>query len=101
MWLSALAVRYRDVRFALAYALQIMLYAAPVVWPVSKIPEQWQLAYGLYPMAGVIETFRAALLHTHATPWPLLGMGAISALALSLSGAYYFRRMERYFADIA
>lgn len=101
MWLSALAVRYRDVRFALTYALQIMLYAAPVVWPVSKIPENWQLAYGLYPMAGVIETFRAALLQTHSAPWPLLGMGAISAGLLSISGAYYFRRMERYFADIA
>jgi lipopolysaccharide transport system permease protein len=101
MWLSALAVRYRDVRFALGYALQIMLYAAPVVWPVSKIPAEWQLAYGLYPMAGVIETFRAALLQTTATPWALLGMGALSALVLSISGAFYFRRMERYFADIA
>jgi lipopolysaccharide transport system permease protein len=101
MWLSALAVRYRDVRFALTYALQIMLYAAPVVWPVSRIPEQWQLVYGLYPLAGVIETVRAALLQTQPTPWPLLAIGAASASLICLTGALYFRRMERYFADIA
>ena len=101
MWLSALAVRYRDVRFALTYALQIMLYAAPVVWPVSKIPAEWQLAYGVYPLAGVIESVRAALLQTQPAPWALLGVGALSALVIFISGAFYFRRMERYFADIA
>ncbi len=81
------------------------MYAAPVVWPVSLITDKYlawgetiRLVYGLYP---IIEGFRAALLGTTAMPWVLIGMGTLSAVLLALSGAFYFRRMERVFADVA
>ena len=108
MWLSTLAVRYRDIRHAMTFVAQLLMYAAPVVWPVSLITEkfpEWgetiRLFYGLYPMAGVIEGFRAALLGTTPMPWDLIGMGMLSAVLVALSGAFYFRRMERFFADVA
>jgi lipopolysaccharide transport system permease protein len=101
MWLSALAIQYRDVRFAMQFIAQLLMYAAPVVWPASLIPQQYRLLYGLYPMAGVIEGFRAALLGTTPMPWDLILMGSFSAIVIALSGALYFRRLERIFADVA
>jgi lipopolysaccharide transport system permease protein len=101
MWLSALAIQYRDVRFAMNFVTQLLLYAAPVVWPVSLVPEQFRLIYGLYPMAGVIEGFRAALLGSTSMPWDLIGMGTLCATTLVISGMFYFRSMERIFADVA
>jgi lipopolysaccharide transport system permease protein len=105
MWLSAMAIQYRDVRHAIQFAVQVLMYAAPVVWPVSLIGERFgptvRLVYGLYPMAGVIEGFRSALLGANPMPWDLIGVGAISAALIALSGALYFRRMERIFADVA
>jgi lipopolysaccharide transport system permease protein len=81
------------------------MYAAPVVWPVSLIGEKFghtaQLLYGLYPMAGVIEGFRAALIGHHPMPWELIGMGSISGLFIFITGALYFKRKERIFADVA
>ncbi len=101
MFLSALAVRYRDVRHAMTFFVQILMYAAPVVWPVSALPSQYRLWYGLYPMAGVIEGFRSALLDTGPIPWDLVGMGSITAVTFMIVGALYFRRTERFFADVA
>ncbi len=105
MWLSALAVQYRDVKHALPFLTQVMMYAAPVVWPVSLITERFgptaRLLYGLYPLVGVIEGFRSALLGTQPMPWDLIGMGSITAVFLLLSGALYFKRMEAIFADVA
>ncbi len=105
MWLSALAIQYRDVRYAVRFLVTLLMYAAPVVWPVSLLAERFgpiaRLLYGLYPMAGVIEGFRASLLGTVPMPWDLIGMGAITAVTLFLTGALYFRRMERTFADVA
>jgi len=101
MFLSALAIQYRDVRHAMNFLVQILMYAAPVVWPVSKIPADLRLWYGLYPMAGVIEGFRASLLNTGPMPWDLIGMGTISAVSSFVIGALYFRRTERIFADVA
>ena len=101
MFLSAMAVQFRDVRHAMNFLIQILMYAAPVVWPVSKIPEAYRLWYGLYPMAGVIEGFRCALLSTGPMPWDLIGMGAISGTFCFVLGALYFRRTERIFADVA
>lgn len=105
MWLSALSIQFRDVRHAIQFVTQLLMYAAPVVWPVSLITEKFgypvRLVYGLYPMAGVIEGFRAALLGTTAMPWDLIGMGTFSAVAIAITGALYFRRMERIFADVA
>jgi lipopolysaccharide transport system permease protein len=105
MWLSALAIQYRDIKHAIQFVVQILMYAAPVVWPASLIKERFgetaYMLYGLYPMAGVIEGFRSALLGTNPMPWNLIGMGAIAALIIAISGAFYFRRMERIFADVA
>jgi lipopolysaccharide transport system permease protein len=101
MLLSALAIQYRDVRHAMSFAIQALMYAAPVVWPVSKLPANLRLWYGLYPMAGVIEGFRAALLHTGPMPWDLIGMGMITAVISFMVGGFYFRRTERLFADVA
>jgi lipopolysaccharide transport system permease protein len=101
MWLSALAIQYRDIKFAVPFLAQLLLYAAPVVWPSSLVPSNYRLIYGLYPMAGVIEGFRSALLGTNPMPWALIAMGTFSTAILLLTGALYFRRMERIFADVA
>jgi len=101
MWLSALAIQYRDIKYVVPFLSQVLLYAAPVVWPVSLVPAQYRLMYGLYPMAGVIEGFRSALLGTNPMPWDLIAIGSLSTGMLFLSGALYFRKMERVFADVA
>jgi lipopolysaccharide transport system permease protein len=101
MWLSALAVQYRDVKHALQFVTQLLMYAAPVVWPASLITEGYRPLYGLYPMAGVIEGFRSALLGRMPMPWDLILVGSISSLFLAISGVFYFRKMERRFEDVA
>ncbi len=104
MWLSSMAIQYRDVKFAITFITTFLMYAAPVVFPASIIAEKfgntYYLLYGLYPMAGVIEGFRASLLGFRPMPWDLIGMGYISALILFFSGMYYFKRTERIFADV-
>ena len=108
LWLSSLSVQYRDVNQAMTFAMQLLMYAAPVVWPVSLIVEKFpvwgetlRLVYGLYPMAGVIEGFRASLLGTVPMPWDLIAIGAGVAAFLVVTGSLLFRRMERTFADVA
>lgn len=101
MGLSALAIQFRDVRHAMSFLVQALMYAAPVVWPATKIPEQYRLWYGLYPMAGVIEGFRASILGTGRMPWDLIAMGTLSAVICFVIGALYFRRTEQSFADVA
>lgn len=105
MWLSALAIQYRDIKHATQFISQLLMYAAPVVWPVSLIAEKFgdtaKLIYGLYPMAGVIEGFRSAVLGHNPMPWDLIGMGTISSLILFVTGALYFKRKEQIFADVA
>ena len=101
MWLTALAVHYRDVRFALPFLLQLMMFASPLVYPASLIPSQYRLLYALNPMAGVMEGFRSALLGTNPMPWDLLGVGTGVAVVLAVSGALFFRRRERIFVDVA
>lgn len=100
MWLTALAVQYRDINYAMGFVVQLLMYAAPVVYPASNVPDRFRLAYGLFPMAGVIEGFRSALLGTNPMPWDLIGVGAISALILFVSGIVYFRHMEKIFTDV-
>lgn len=100
MWLSAMSIQYRDVRHAIQFVLQLLMYAAPVVWPVSLIPAKYRLIYGIYPMAGVIEGFRSSLLGTNPMPWDLIWVGGIVSFLVFVSGAFYFRRMERIFADV-
>jgi len=105
MLFSALAVQYRDIRHAIQFFSQMLMYAAPVVWPVSLITEKFgdtaRLIYGLYPMAGVIEGFRSALLGHNPMPWDLIIMGTVSSFFIFLVGALYFKRKECIFADVA
>jgi lipopolysaccharide transport system permease protein len=100
MWLTALAVQYRDVNYAMGFVVQLLMYAAPVVYPTSNVPQAWRLWYALNPMVGVIEGFRSALLGTNPMPWDLIGIGAITAGVFLVSGALYFRSAERVFADV-
>ncbi len=100
MWLTALAVQYRDVKYAMTFTVQLLMYAAPVVYPASLIPDRFRLVYGLNPMVGVIEGFRSALLSTNPMPWDLIAVGAAAAIVVVVTGALYFRRMERNFADV-
>ncbi len=105
MWLSAMAIQYRDVRHGINFISQLMMYAAPVVWPVSllkdKFGESIAFWYGFYPMVGVIEGFRSALLGQNPMPWKLILLGALTGFILCISGALYFKRKERIFADVA
>ena len=101
VWLTALAVQYRDVKHAMGFMVQLGMYASPVVYPVSLIPSEYRLAYAFNPMVGVIETFRSAILGTQPIPWDLLGIGAVSAAILLLTGLAFFRSKEKIFADVA
>jgi len=101
MWLSALAVQYRDVRYALPFAVQFLMYAAPVVYPTSLIPGRFRYLYAINPLVGVIEGFRASLLGTGPVPWDLIGIGSVSALVMLWLGSAYFLGKEPVFADVA
>jgi lipopolysaccharide transport system permease protein len=101
LWLTALAVQYRDVKHAMSFLVRILMYGAPVVYPANLIPERYQLLYAINPMVGVIEGFRAALLGTRAMPWDFLAVGTVSALIIAGFGTLYFRSRERLFADVA
>jgi len=100
LWLSALNVQYRDVRYVLPFLSQFWLFATPIAYPSSLIPEPWRALYGLNPMAGVVEGFRWALLGTTSNTTSLLIVSMVIVTVLLVSGLAYFRRMERTFADI-
>ena len=97
---TALAIQYRDVRHGISFLVQGMMYASPVVYPVSIIPDKYRLIYGLNPMAGVIEGFRSALLGSTPMPWDLIIVGTIVTLVLAVIGLTYFKFTERIFADV-
>lgn len=101
VWLTALAVQFRDVKHAMSFLVQFGMYASPVVYPASLIPERYRFLYAVNPMVGVIESFRSSLLGTQPMPWGLLSIGATSAVVFLLTGLYFFRRKECVFADIA
>lgn len=100
LWLSALNVQYRDVRYVLPFLVQFWLFATPVAYPSELVPPAWRAAYGVNPMAGVVEGFRWALLGKAHAPGALLAVSIATVLALLVSGMYYFRRMELTFADV-
>lgn len=100
LWLSALNVKYRDVRYTMTFLIQFWLFATPVAYPSSLIPEQWRWLYGLNPMAGVVEGFRWALLGKTDPPGALLAVSIAVVILLLIGGLYYFRKMEQEFADI-
>lgn len=99
LWLSALNVQYRDIRYVIPFLIQFWMYATPVVYSSSLIPERWRVLYGLNPMAGVVEGFRWALVGANA-PGPMLAMSMAMVLLILISGAFYFRHMEKTFADV-
>jgi len=99
LWLSALAIRYRDVRFAMQYIIQMLMYTAPIVYSASTIPESYRVIYSLNPVVGVIEGFRATLLGLDI-PWMYVLPGMVTAVLLFIGGAIYFKRMERIFVDV-
>lgn len=99
LWLSAINVKYRDVRYAIPFLVQFWLFASPVVYSSSLLPERWQVIYGVNPMAGVIEGFRWALLGTEP-PGSLIAVSVIIVLVILVAGAFYFRRNEKIFADV-
>ena len=100
LWLSALNVQYRDIRYAIPFLVQIWMFLSPVIYPVSLIQDKYQWLLALNPMGGVIHAYRASLLGHQPIDWPLLGLSALIIIALFLGGLYYFRRMEKVFADV-
>lgn len=100
LWLGPVNVRYRDVMHTLPFLIQIGMYASPIVYPLSMVPEQWRTLYSLNPMVGVIEGFRWAILGTGSVPVTALAMSACTIAVLLLAGLVYFKRMERSFADL-
>jgi len=100
LWLSALNVQFRDVRYTIPFLTQFWLFATPIAYPSTLLAEPWRTIYGINPMVGVVEGFRWALLGTETAPGPMILVSALAALGLLVSGAYYFRRMEKSFADV-
>jgi len=101
LWLAALAIQFRDVRYTTPSLLQLWLFVTPIIYPLSVVPEDTRWLYSLNPMTGVIDGFRVALLDTGPMQWTSLGLSVVVGVALVISGARYFNRIERVFADIA
>jgi lipopolysaccharide transport system permease protein len=99
LWFSALNVEYRDIKYVIPFLSQIWLFATPIAYSSSLLSEPWRTIYGLNPMVGVVEGFRWALLGTNTQPGVMALVSLIASLVLLISGAYYFRRMEKTFAD--
>jgi len=99
LWLSALAIRYRDVKFAMPFVMRMLIYSAPIVYSATKIPESWRVVYSLNPIVGVIEGFRACLLGTDV-PWMFVLPGILTSILLVVGGLLYFHRMEKVFVDV-
>jgi lipopolysaccharide transport system permease protein len=99
LWLSALNVQYRDVRYTVPFLVQVWMFSTPIAYPSSLLPPQWRVIYGLNPMTGVVEGFRWAMLGANTQPGPMIGASAVAAIALLIGGALYFRRTEKRFAD--
>lgn len=100
LWLSALNVKYRDVRYVIPFLTQIWLFLTPVAYASSMIPARWRLVYGLNPMTGVVDGFRWALLGTEQAPGNMLLVSTMVVFVFFVGGLFYFRRMEREFADV-
>lgn len=100
MWFSALNVEYRDVRYVVPFLIQIWLFATPIAYPSSLLSEPWRTLYGINPMVGVVEGFRWALLGTETAPGPIIIVSSLISFFILITGALYFNRMERTFADV-
>lgn len=100
LWLTAMNVQFRDVRYIVPFLVQLWLFITPIAYSSNLLDEPWRTLYGINPMAGVVEGFRWALLGTDTAPGPIVLVSTLVALGLLISGAYYFRRMEKSFADV-
>jgi lipopolysaccharide transport system permease protein len=100
LWLSALNVQYRDIRYAIPFLIQVWMFVSPVIYPVSLVKGNYQWLLALNPMGGVIHAYRASLLGHQPIDWSLLALSTLIIVALFLGGLYYFRRMEKVFADV-
>lgn len=100
LWLSALNVKFRDVRYTVPFLIQIWMYGTPIAYPSSLLPEHWRLIYGLNPMAGVVEGFRWCLLNAKTEPGPMIAVSALASLTILITGSFFFRRTEKQFADV-
>lgn len=100
LWLSAMNVHFRDVRHTLPFLAQLWLFATPIAYPSSLLSEQWRTLYSINPMVGVVEGFRWALLGVETVPGPMLIVSSMASLALLVGGVFYFRRLEKTFADV-
>lgn len=100
LWLSALNAQYRDIRYAIPFLIQIWLFVSPVIYPVSLVKGKFQWLLALNPMGGIITAYRASLLGHQPIDWLLLGISTLMVIILFVSGLFYFRRMEKVFADI-
>jgi lipopolysaccharide transport system permease protein len=99
IWFSALNVKYRDVRYALPFLIQTWMFASPIIYPSSLVPERWRWAYALNPLVGIVESFRAVVLEREV-PWGMLGYAGVFAAMMLVYSSYMFRRMERSFAEL-
>ena len=99
MWLSALGIRYRDVRHAMPFVIRLLMFSAPIVYSATTIPDHYRFVYSLNPIVGVIEGFRACLIGT-PMPWLYVLPSMITAMVILISGAFYFKRMEHLFVDV-
>jgi lipopolysaccharide transport system permease protein len=100
LWLSALNAKYRDIRYTIPFLAQLWLFVTPVVYSTSLVPDKWQAVYGINPMVGVVEGFRWALLNKSLPPGPMLIVSVAATTVLLVGGLFYFRRMEKTYADI-
>lgn len=98
--LAAWSVQYRDIKYAMTFVVQILMYAAPVVYPLSSVPEKYRFFYSLNPLVGVIEGFRSSLLNSNPMPWSEISIGTTVAIITLLFGLYTFARLEKTFADV-
>jgi lipopolysaccharide transport system permease protein len=99
MWLSSLAIRFRDVKFAMPFIIRMLIYSAPILYTATLIPDEYRIWYSLNPIVGVIEGFRACFLGT-PIPWEYVWPGVLTTIVLVVSGALYFRRMEKIVVDV-
>lgn len=100
LWLSALNVEYRDVKYVIPFLTQVWLFATPIAYASSLLSEPWRTIYGINPMVGVVEGFRWALLGTDTQPGYMILVSTLAAVLILVTGAFYFRRMEKTFADV-
>ena len=100
LWLSAMNVRFRDIRYTVPFLIQFWMFSTPIAYSSSLLSEPWRTLYGLNPMVGVVEGFRWGLLGTNTAPGPIILVSSLMAIVILIGGAFYFRRVEKTFADV-